>query len=296
MKRWFVLTLRVALLLAILAGFGWYLTRHPELAGTIVSTPKWIIGVLVALYVLWFYTLTGSVHAQFQLSGHRIPMKELFLLNAYSTLANFFVPGQGGVALRGAYMKKKHGMLVRAYSTATVLYYLCFAIISALLLLHTILTWMVAIVLFFVAFGLLGLLVIIAARQFGRWTFGVQGIHTRGFASLVAWTLANCIVQVAIYFTELKVVLPSIHLTQGITYTGAANFAQFVALTPGAIGIRESFLIFSEQLHGVSTPFVLAASVVDRASFLVFLGALFLGCLSMHARDRLDIKKLETPT
>jgi uncharacterized membrane protein YbhN (UPF0104 family) len=69
-----------------------------------------------------------------------------------------------------------------------------------------------------------------------------------------------------------------------ITYTGAANFALFVALTPGAIGIREAFLLFTRHLHHISSANIVAANIIDRAIFIVVLGVLFGLTLGFHAK------------
>jgi uncharacterized membrane protein YbhN (UPF0104 family) len=84
-------------------------------------------------------------------------------------------------------------------------------------------------------------------------------------------TVLQAIVQVTIYAVELHSVNHHISLSQIITYTGAANLALFVSLTPGAIGIRESFLIFTEHLHHISSANIILANVIDRSVYLIFL-------------------------
>lgn len=283
MKKRFSLALRVGLVLVVLGAFGWYLSRHAELVDAVRRAPGWVLGLLVLLYVAWFATLVGTVHATFAMCGKRVGAKEEFLLNAYSTLTNFFVPGQGGVAVRGVYMKKKYGLALRTYSLATFLYYACFAASSGLFMLVPTVSWPLSSLL---ALGVLvaGLALLSLGRlPDGKWLPGLR-ITPYTLSLLAAWTLANCLVQAVIYGVELHAVLPGVHWSQVFTYTGAGNFAQFAALTPGAIGIRESLLLFTERLHGIPTPAVLAASILDRASFVLFLGGLFVLSLAFHAR------------
>ena len=97
----------------------------------------------------------------------------------------------------------------------------------------------------------------------------------------------------AIYYVELHSLQSSITLGQAFAYSGAANFALFVALTPGAIGIREAFLFSTEKIHGVPQDVIVAANVLDRAVYLVFLGLLFLIVLSLHANKKLSIPKIK---
>lgn len=287
MKKQSISVLRLVLAVAVLVVFGWYLSRHRELLDVLADASPWTIGQILLLYTLWFLTLSGSVHATFAICKKPVGVREQLLLNAYSTLVNFFVPGQGGVALRAIYMKKRHDLLVRNYTLATILYYLCYAVVSGLFLVlpslfHT-LSWGLAMV----GAGLLACLYA-GHRISKRWADGLL-LTPATLSRLAAWTLANCAIQVWIYFAELKAVLPEVGLSQAITYTGAANFSQFVALTPGAIGIRESFLLFTERLHGVPTPIMLAASVMDRAGFLLLLVALFVFSLVSHARRTLSV-------
>jgi uncharacterized membrane protein YbhN (UPF0104 family) len=92
-----------------------------------------------------------------------------------------------------------------------------------------------------------------------------------------------------VYGFELHVVEPGIRFSQALTFTGAANFSLFVALTPGAIGIRESFLYFSRELHHVGTATIVAASVLDRTVFMLLLALLFVVSIVFHAKRALKI-------
>lgn len=291
MNKRSVSVLRAVLAVVVLVLFGWYLSRHRELFDVLSDASPWAIGQILLLYVIWFLTLAGSVHATFGICRRQIGIKEQLLLNAYSTLVNFFVPGQGGVALRAIYMKKRHGLLIRNYTLATILYYVFYAAISGLFLVTPTLLRAFSFGLSIVAVVGPGVVAcFIAGRHVRRrWLRGLR-LTPQALCRLAAWTLSNCAVQAWIYFVELKAVLPGVRLEQAVTYTGAANFSQFVALTPGAIGIRETFLLFAERLHGVPTPIVLAASVMDRAGFLLLLGGLFAFSLVSHARRTLSVQ------
>lgn len=220
-----------------------------------------------------------------------LPFAENLLLNAYSTLVNFFVPGQGGLALRGVYLKKKHNLRLRNYVLSVMVYYACYALVSAFLLLVTSRPWWQTIV----GVIIVGLGSLLGLRWYARRStdkLDKLEISSLTISYMLGATIIQAIIQITIYMVELHTVNPHIKLSQAITYTGAANFALFVALTPGAIGIRESFLLFSERLHHVSTANVVAASLIDRAVFLVFLGLLFIFTLSIHAKNRLQIGQI----
>jgi uncharacterized membrane protein YbhN (UPF0104 family) len=111
----------------------------------------------------------------------------------------------------------------------------------------------------------------------------------------VGWIFAATVLQVAtltaIYAVELHNVGANPSLGQVMAYTGVANFSLFVALTPGAIGIREAFLVFSQQLHHIDNSTIVAANIIDRAVYFVFLGILFVAVVGLHAKEKL----LRTP-
>jgi uncharacterized membrane protein YbhN (UPF0104 family) len=242
------------------------------------------------LYTLWFGALAGIMLASLRICSKRLVLKESFLLNAYSTLVNFFVPGQGGIAVRGAYLKKIHNLKVRNYVFTALLYYAFYAALSTLLLLVDSRPWWQTLL----ATSLVALLsyaVIYLYQKRSKTTRSELDLTPRSLGSLFIWTCLQALIQITIYFVELHRVNDHIRLQQAITYTGAANFSLFVALTPGAIGIRESFLIFSRRLHHISDANIVAANVIDRGVFLVFLGILFLLTLGFHAKYRSALSK-----
>ena len=95
-----------------------------------------------------------------------------------------------------------------------------------------------------------------------------------------------------IYGIELRQIGADASLSQILSYTGVSNFSLFVALTPGAIGIREAFLVFSQNLHHIDSSSIVAANILDRAVYLLFLGLLFILVIALHAKEKLNIKEL----
>jgi len=280
--------LRVAILIATIAAFLGYAVGHPELLAQLGHTPPFVVVALLLLYIAWFVALALTVQATLGLCQAQITTAELGLLTAYSTLMNFFVPGQSGLIVRGIYMKKQHGLGVKRYLLASLLYYACYAIVSAFMLLVASRPWWQT----FVGLALAGMTSFVVVWWYERrseaLTAGLD-LRLRRLGFLLFATVIQACVQVAVYGFELHSVDPHIRLSQAATYTGAANFSLFVALTPGAIGIRESFLYFSERLHHVSTATIVAASVIDRVVFLMLLGLLFLSTAAFHAKRILKL-------
>ena len=291
MKKRYLVLLKLALLALAVLLFAWYLRGHPALLVQLRKIPRLTALWVLFLYVAWFAALAFTVHATLRLCGRRIDGGENILLNAYSTLVNFFVPGQGGVAVRGLYMKRRHALPLRHYVLGTLMYYACYAVISAVLLFAPSRPlWQTLLGLLAVGLGS----VFVVRWYAGRSAAGGEGRFGIRFVDLVRLlfaTLVQAAVQVAVYAAELHAVDPHIGLSQIVTYTGAANFSLFVALTPGGIGVREAFLLFSRRLHHIGTQTILAASVIDRAVFLVLLAILFLVTLAFHARKALHIEQ-----
>jgi uncharacterized membrane protein YbhN (UPF0104 family) len=221
--------------------------------------------------------------------GTVIPRQENLLLNAYSSLVNFFGPGQSGPAFRGLYLKKRHGLAIKKYLFATLIYYGFYALCSAFLFLVGSQAWWITVL----ALVIVGLCSFYVVRLYAKRSKikDQPGVTLANLAWLAAATAVQVSVQAFIFFIELRQADPSVTIPQALSYTGAANFAVFVSLTPGAIGIREAFLVFTQNIHNIGSAVIVAANVIDRAVYVLFLGVLFILVLSLHAKDKLHIKQ-----
>lgn len=280
------------LLAAALALFGWYISGHQYLLARLADTSWQVVGLIILLYFVFFLSLTVIFKATLKLCGIRLAFFENFSLNAYSKLANFFIPGQSGPILRGAYMKKKHKLPVKKYIFATLIYYACYSLISVLMLLiFSVPWWLVG--LGIIVVGGISFVVLRLYEKRKRLGNASLDLSPKNLLILFGATLFQAIIQFLIYLVELHSLSSNISLSQVITYTGAANFGLFAALTPGAIGIREAFLLFSERLHHIASGTIITAGVLDRAVFLIYLGLLFAVLLSLHGKRRLSLPKLK---
>lgn len=288
MKKRVRLALGLLLIVLTVAVFARYLSEHMNLVRQLGHVSPLTAVWLFVLYGAWLGALALILQVSLYICKSAISVEENILLNAYSTLTNFFVPGQGGIAIRGVYLKKKHSVRVRDYVSVMLLYYACYGLVSTFMLLAPSRPWWQTVV----GLAAMGFAVVTGTRWYmGRTEANKDKLNIRlkTISYLLAATVAQAIIQVAIFAVELHSVNHNISLSQAITYTGAANFALFVALTPGAIGIRESFLVFSQSLHHISTANIVTASIIDRGIFLIFLGFLFALTLSMHAKNRLQM-------
>jgi uncharacterized membrane protein YbhN (UPF0104 family) len=138
-------------------------------------------------------------------------------------------------------------------------------------------------------------LVILLKQPRIREFFATLDIAKRSFWLIGLGAILLLLVTVGIYFSEIIHIDASVSLWQVIIYAAAANLALFVSLTPGAIGIRESFLLLSQQLHHIDTTTVVGASIIDRAFYVGFLGLLFVILLAINSRQQFfKIKALKS--
>lgn len=281
--------LSLAIILLTAAVFVWYWQTHPELWQQLRTTSLLTIFLVLALYGVMLVVLVWIYDTTLRLCRSAIGLKEQTLLTMYSSIVNFFGPLQSGPGFRAVYLKQRHGLRIRTYAGMTFLYYGWFALFSGLFLLSGGRAWWQNLALL-VLLGVTGLAVVYRLKKTALTRLLTSNLSFR----LVAWlglaTLVQVFVVSVIYFTELTSIDPTITFHQAIIYTGAANFSLFVSLTPGALGFREAFLFFSQNLHHIDNSTIVAANVIDRTVYLVFLGMLFLAVLMMHAQDKLRVK------
>jgi uncharacterized membrane protein YbhN (UPF0104 family) len=279
----------LAITIATVALFCLYLAHNPTLVHQLLRTSPITILTLLVLFGLWFGALALILQACLRICNLEIPHRENLALNAYSTFLNYFLPGQGGPVLRGIYLKGKYGLPFRRYVFSSLIYYVFYAAVSMVLLIGGVRAWWQTV---------LGVLVVSIGAYLGaRFYARTHQLNRRGLnfsfenmAFLAFTTCLQAICQVAIYWVELNSVDPGLKIGQVMSYTGAANFALFVNITPGAVGIRETFLIFSEKLHHITNAAIVGANVLDRSTYILFLVLIFGVLLAARGRSVFKIK------
>lgn len=272
-----------------LVAFVYYLHKKPGLLHSLASTNPWLLLLLLGLYGVFLLCLVWVYDVTLKLCGKQLKPGENLLLTCYSTITNFFGPLQSGPGVRAVYLKQKHQVKLRDYTVATLLYYALYAVISALFLLSgSGKYWPLGIVGVVAVAGGSALIIRLARQRLARRSQGVSDLTITPalVGKMAAATFCQLTVQAIIFFIELRMVHTGASLRQAFTYGGAANFALFVSLTPGAIGFREAFLGFSQRLHHIAAASIVAANVIDRAVYITYLGGLFLIILALHARKR----------
>ena len=280
----------LVILIATVAAFAYYIKNHPGTLDQLREVPPLTIVVLLLIYAVSFFAYVLVTRGSLWIYRKTMPAQENILFNAYSSLINFFGPGQSGPIFRAAYLKKRHNLRVKQFMFTLMIYFGFYAIISAMfVVVGSRPWWQTALLMAAVAAGSLYMIKRYKKRSH---------IDTEGGLNpaTIGWIFGATVLQVAsfavIYGIELQQVGAHASIGQILSYAGISNFSLFVALTPGAIGIREAFLVFSQNLHGIDNTTIVAANILDRAVYLVFLGLLFVMVISMHAKDKLNVRQL----
>lgn len=283
---------KIAIVALTLGAFWYYLANHPETIDQLRNTSPLSLAALLLLYGGWIFALILVAGISLRLYGKTMSWKENSLFNVYSVLINFFGPGQSGPVFRAAYLKKRLGLRIKQFTVATLIYYGFYALISVFFMFVGTRPWWQTTLLMITVAGVS----FATVRWYSRKKAHLErepGFNIANVALLFGATLLQMIFQAIIFGVELHEANASASLGQTLSYTGVANLALFVALTPGAIGIREAFLLFSQNLHQISSGFIVAANIIDRAVYLVFLGLMFAMVLATHAKDKLHVRQIK---
>lgn len=277
--------LRVILLFSVLAAFGVYYFYNQQQFAKIGDLSAWeivliIIGQsIVIISNIFILMIFGRFIAR------RIHFIDAARITAYSSLINFFGFLQGGVGFRGLYLKKHMKMSLRRYFALTVVQYCIFFSIAGLLLLIGLwLTSGVQQAVLFVLFALFVacLIALIIDRikpiaylrlreRLKKMDNIIQVWPLLGIAAATILQLSGSMLANAV---ELNAVGAQLSLGSLLIYTGVSQFAIIIALTPGAIGIRETILLAVQHQMNLTTETIIVASTIDRLIYFVTL-ALF---------------------
>jgi uncharacterized membrane protein YbhN (UPF0104 family) len=275
-------TIGIIVIVAFFAFLVYYLLANPDVLRNVVKIgPERGIALLV-FYFFVVLTNCGIMVATVRLCKKHLPTRSGLLLTMYSSVVNFFGPLQSGPGVRAVYLKTKIGLRIRDYTYAMLFYYFAFAALNVSLMFINTAAWLSTL-------GIIAMVVLIAA---GTQKLGFGHLKKYVFAIFIL-TLLQVLCMVVIYTIELNAVDPSAHYTilQTISYTSSANLSLFVSLTPGGIGIREAFLIFSESLHHIPLSSIISAGILDRAFYIIFVILLFVVSTGLNLKDMFTSKK-----
>ncbi len=275
----------VLIILATILAAVYYLANHKNLITYLTKISPLLILLIVGLYILMLFVLIFVFEFTVKLLKVKLNFKDNLLLNCYSIFMNFFVPGQTGPIYRGYYLKTKHKIKAIDFTLATAIYFAIYLIISILFILfgsQSILLASAASIVFIIA-------TILAVRIYLKKENSKLNINSKNIINLVIITIIQLLLQTLIYLIELHSVDKTVSFRNALTYSGSAALTIFVSLTPGAIGIREAFLILTRHLSHLSNSSIILANIIDRSVFLIYLLILGIMILVFHINKRIKL-------
>jgi len=278
----------VIILAATVTAFAVYFHRHTAVGRQLHQTSPALLIWLLFLYAGTIAALAMTTLASLRICNLKLPGSESLLLTAYTAVVNFFGPLQSGPAFRGVYLKTKHGLKLKDYTLVMLLYLGFWGVYSGLFLISGILGW------WLIPIAIAGAVLAYIEYRTPRITKRFSHLNLRPIIYLAIATFLQTAIVCVIYYSELKSIAPATRFSQAIIYTGAANLALFVSLTPAAIGFRESFLLFSRHLHHISSNTIVTASILDRSVYVIFLILLAALIFGTHASRRFQAAKNPT--
>lgn len=292
--------LKVGLLVLTLIAFIYYFVQNQELFNRIGNLTWWqVLLIILGQSIVFFSNILVSI-IFLQFIGKKLHFLDSTRITAYSSLVNFFGFLQGGVGLRGVYFKRHFGMTLKKYFGLTVIQYLFLFGISGLFVLIGIsFTSGLSSALFF---GLLAFVfAVVAAILFSKTSAGqriraklsalTQLLQARPLIMLLGVIILQLLGSLLASFTELQAIGADVSLGGLLIYTGTSQFAIVIALTPGAIGIREALLLIVQQQMHLTTQDIVLAATVDRAIYFVTLA--LITPFALAAKKQLPAKEIQ---
>ncbi len=279
----------ILIILATILAAVYYLANHKDLITNLTKISPLLVVLILFLYVLMLFVLVGTFHFTVKLLNIKLNLKDNILLNCYSIFMNFFVPGQTGPIYRGYYLKMNHKVKAIDFTLATAIYFAIYVIISVLFILFG----SQSIVLASVASVIFILGIIFSVKFYLKKENSKLKISGKNIVGLVFITIIQLFLQTIIYFVELHSVDKTVSLSSSLTYTGSAALTIFVSLTPGAIGIREGFLLLTRHLSHLSNSTIVLANIIDRSVFILYLLIIGLLILVFHINKRINLGEKE---
>lgn len=301
-----------ALGIASIGALIFYLWRSHLLDGIDFQTIRWNYVGIALLSEIIVFALRGMILALFAgAAGIRLRVFEWFGLSVASQVSNLMVPVSGGMMARAGYLKLRYGLPVSHFSALFAASYLIIFLVSGvsglILILISALTagqtvpWIAGVLLMLMATGPAVILVLPLERlplpKEGR---VMNWIH----AALSGWkeirtdtpllakqviivTLLQLMQAVSLYASlyALGIIVPFDRtLLMGVL----TNLTNFVRITPGALGVRESITALAAQFVGFRAAEGLAAALVIRLvdwAIAFSAGPIFMIVLARHTQN-----------
>jgi uncharacterized membrane protein YbhN (UPF0104 family) len=271
------------LIFAIMAGLYFVYRDWNQFASLRIERP-FLLLPLSGLMLL-FFVVNGYVSAiWYRTFAVHLNFVEWFGLSVVNTFGNFITPFRGGAVSNAVYLKRRHGFAIAAFvgvlaATSVIAFWLN-AVVGLVSLAWIYWSYgyfsMVALLVFGGGFAALTGVIWFAPRVgepanpfLARFARAVNGWHQiKSYRKQVLETallnLLNVVLMTTITMLEFRVLGLELPLAKALFLSIFPAFSLLVSITPGNLGIREGFAVFSGMVASVAVPEVLAVSVLDR--------------------------------
>lgn len=258
----------------------------------LIALTKFMVNVVNGLFTKW----TVEVFT------NKLKFTEGVYIAILSAIGNYFGPLLGGATIRAVYLKRAHRLSYANFTSTLAGYYViifiansALAIISLLFLSQS--SYKSGLLAFFAVWFvvLLGLMFVrlparekikrLESKKLTKFIVTVIYDIENGWRTLVKdHTLVSklCLLALASFAItaitatfEFHAIRASLSLPALGFYTAVSTSSMLISLTPGAIGIRESLLLLTSSVMGVTGTQILQVAVIDRGVTFLTLAILY---------------------
>ncbi|MDZ7786331.1 MAG: lysylphosphatidylglycerol synthase transmembrane domain-containing protein [Candidatus Saccharibacteria bacterium] len=277
--------IRILLLVLSLVAFFYYFFDNQQQFEKLADLSIPQISLVVAGQALIFLSNILFLILFINFTKNKVAFIDAVRVSAYSSMINFFGFLQGGLGFRGVYLKKYFNISYKRYFALTFMQYAMVFGIAGLLIISGlgivsgtagVLVFILAIV-GALAFALF-LFRLLKPRVIANAYLKLRNVsvvfQAKPIISLFLIALLQLSGSTLAYGVELSAVGAKISIGGLLTYTGISQFSILVALTPGAIGIREAMLLVAQNQMGLSSQDIILAATIDRLAYFAVLALL----------------------
>lgn len=264
-------TIKLVALLTVFALFIYYIRNNSEqfIKLKYISLGEGLLIVLGQLLVLLSNALM-LIHIA-SISGKRLEIIDSMKITAYSAIVNFFGFLQGGVGVRAIYLKNKLKIPFKRFLYFTAIQYIILFFISLVAILCGLLLIGSKVIIAISVIGAAIAFLFIANNilKRGKNTRLMSPLVQSGITGFIIISLIQVFGSSIAYTTELSVVGANFSLGALLIFVGISQFSIVLAITPGAVGIREGLLLVVAQYMSLSVDTIVLSSVLDRTLFFI---------------------------
>ncbi|OGH05965.1 MAG: hypothetical protein A2W22_03490 [Candidatus Levybacteria bacterium RBG_16_35_11] len=289
MRKKFLIQLIALLIFAFWFGFYFYKNLN-EFSQLKVVSPIYFFPLSLLLVL---FLATNGLVLKYLLEPFNIKLKfkEWFGLSVINSMGNYLTPFKGGAVVRAIYLKKLHKFSYSHFlSTLAGIYIIVFLVNSFIGILTLILLQyflgifnLLIFTIFLVLFLLLLTLIIFSPKVketkyyfVNKLVSVINGWHLiksnkKSVFITIFVSLTNVLIIVFAMVLEFYIFGAKISLLKALFLSIVSSLSLFISITPGSLGVKETLLMFTAETINVSTPQVLAISILDRFVGLIII-------------------------